>query len=157
MSVLHKSFHKVPYCCKLQNSPYNEVKWKYFIPLSRLKKENSFSEATEYIDNLLKITGKLHSRVFRAQDNIKNIMDRMYSWAMLPVLYRKDARDEQLLAIAEKDERFKERFVEIEETATELDRILRENYKLFFDLLPDNVYEKDEAELLDGEFFVHMS
>ncbi|XP_076624613.1 dynein beta chain, ciliary-like [Colletes latitarsis] len=108
-------------------------------------------EVPEYIDKLLTITRKLHSRVFRAQDNLKNIMDALYSWAMMPVLYRKDARDENLLATADKDDRFQERFNEIEETATELERILQENYKLFFDLLPDHFYETDELEYYDEE------
>ncbi|XP_076235061.1 dynein beta chain, ciliary [Calliopsis andreniformis] len=108
-------------------------------------------EVPEYIENLLTITRKLHSRVFRAQENLNNIMDKMYTWAMMPILYRKDARDENLLSIADKDEKFKERFNEIEETVVELGRVLKENYKLFFNLLPDDAYEKDEEELLDDE------
>lgn len=107
-------------------------------------------EVPEYIDNLLKITWKLHARVFRAQKNLNNIMDEMYTWAMMPVIYRKDARDENLLSVADKDDRFAERFAEIEATAEELEHVLKENYKLFFDLLPDHVYNKEELELLDG-------
>ncbi|XP_076647351.1 dynein beta chain, ciliary-like [Halictus rubicundus] len=93
---------------------------------------------------------KLHARVFRAQDNLKYVMDRLYLWAMAPVLYRKDARDEHLLSIADKDDRFEERFAEIEETAQELNRILDENYKLFFNLLPDSFYEEEESEDADA-------
>lgn len=107
-------------------------------------------EVPEYIDNLLKITWKLHARVFRAQENLNNIMDEMYTWAMMPVIYRKDARDENLLSVADKDDKFAERFAEIEATAEELEHVLKENYKLFFDLLPDHVYNKEELELLDG-------
>ncbi|XP_076387377.1 dynein beta chain, ciliary-like [Megachile rotundata] len=107
-------------------------------------------EVPEYIANLLKITRKLHARVFRAQENLKTIMDRLYSWAMMPVIYRKDARDENLLAIADKDDKFKERYEEIEATAIELDRVLKENYKLFFDLLPEDAYD-DESELTDED------
>ncbi|XP_031848127.1 dynein beta chain, ciliary [Nomia melanderi] len=107
------------------------------------------NEVPEYIDNLLSMVRKLHVRVFRAQENLKNIMDRLYTWAMMPVLYRKDARDENLLSITDKDDKFEERYTEIKETAEELKRVLEENYKLYFDLLPENFYEKDEAEFQD--------
>ncbi|XP_076548684.1 dynein beta chain, ciliary isoform X2 [Osmia lignaria lignaria] len=106
-------------------------------------------EVPEYIENLLTITRKLHARVFRAQENLKTIMDRLYTWAMMPVLYRKDARDENLLGIAEKDEKFEERYAEIEATTQELERILKENYKLFFDLLPDSAYDVDDSDLFE--------
>ncbi|XP_015433748.1 PREDICTED: dynein beta chain, ciliary-like [Dufourea novaeangliae] len=106
-------------------------------------------DVPEYIDNLLTTVRKLYARVFLAQDNLKNIMDRLYTWAMMPVLYRKDARDENLLSIADKDDRFEDRFTEIEETAEELKRVLEENYKLFFNLLPESFYEKSEAEFRD--------
>ncbi|XP_076749597.1 dynein beta chain, ciliary-like [Xylocopa sonorina] len=106
---------------------------------------------TEYIDNLSSITWKLHARVFRAQENLKNILDRMYAWAMMPIIYRKDAKDDNLIALTDKDDRFSERFAEIEATAEQLKQILKENYKLFFDLLPDYAYERDDADLIDSE------
>lgn len=80
----------------------------------------------------------------------------MYSWAMLPILYRKDAKDENLLAISEREDRFEERFTEVERTAAQLKRILKENYKLYFDLLPDHFYEKDESEFRDGGFSIYI-
>ncbi|XP_017887523.2 dynein beta chain, ciliary-like [Ceratina calcarata] len=108
-------------------------------------------EVPEYIESLLLLTWKLHTRVFRAQENLKNILDKMYTWAMMPVLYRKDARDENLLSLADKDDKFAERYAEIEATAEELKKILKENYKLFFDLLPESAYERDDAELLEDQ------
>ncbi|CAK9799022.1 Dynein beta chain, ciliary [Anthophora plagiata] len=109
------------------------------------------TEIPEYINNLVEITWKLHVRVFRAQNNLKNILDRLYSWAMTPVIYRRDARDENILSVLDKDERFAERYAEIEATAEQLESILKENYKLFFDLLPDDAYDKENAELLDAQ------
>ena len=81
-------------------------------------------------------------------------MNQMYAWAMMPVVYRKDAKDENLLSLADKDDRFAERFAEIEATAEQLDQVLKENYKLFFDLLPNNIYDKEELELLDGSYLI---
>ncbi|KOC63491.1 Dynein beta chain, ciliary [Habropoda laboriosa] len=106
-------------------------------------------EIPEYINNLLEITWKLHVRVFRAQNNLKNILDRLYAWAMMPVIYRKDARDDNVLSVVDKIDRFSERYAEIEATAEQLESILKENYKLFFDLLPDDAYDKANADLLD--------
>lgn len=77
-------------------------------------------------------------------------MDRMYSWAMMPVIYRKDARDEYLMGISDKDDKFAERFAEIQATAELLEEVLKENYKLFFDLLPESAYDKDDLELTGG-------
>lgn len=70
---------------------------------TRTKK--SSSEVPEYIENLLLILRKLHLRVFRAQENLNNIMDKLYTWAMMPILYRKDAKDENLLSIDRRQRR----------------------------------------------------
>jgi len=106
-----------------------------------------FAEVPEYIDNLLSLIRKLHSRIFYAQENINTLLRMIYAWAMSPILERKDFKDENLLAVNERDENFQKRYNQIERANRELNRILDENYKLFFDLLPDSVYEKDEIEL----------
>lgn len=81
----------------------------------------------------------------------------MYEWAMMPVLDRRDLKDENLLAIGEREDRFARRYSEIEAAAVEINRVLDENYKLFFDLLPESEYVKDEFELDTGfsRFFIN--
>ena len=106
---------------------------------------------SEYIETLLSLLKKLHSRVFRAQENIEKLLKTMYEWAMIPVLDRKDFKDENLLAIGERKDRFAKRYSEIEQAAEEIKRVLDENYKLFFDLLPESEYAKDEFELEAGK------
>lgn len=106
-----------------------------------------FTEVPEYIGNLLDLVRKLHSRIFYAQENIDTLLRTIYSWAMFPILERKDFKDENLLAVSERDEIFQKRYNQIEHANRELNRVLDENYKLFFDLLPDSVYEKDDSEL----------
>jgi len=71
----------------------------------------------------------------------------IYTWAMSPILERKDFKDENLLAVGERNENFQKRYNQIKQASTELNRVLDENYKFFFNLLPDSVYEKDEIEL----------
>lgn len=115
------------------------------------------AEVPEYIGNLLSLTRKLHSRIFRAQENIASLLREIYSWAMLPVLQRKDLKAENLLALAERDDNFQKRYSQIERVAMELNRILDENYKLFFNLLPDWIYERDEFELDESNVFSLVS
>jgi len=114
------------------------------------------AEVPEHIANLLNVVRRLHSRIFRAQDNIIGLEKMIYSWALLPVLMRKDLKDENLLDLDEREENFQKRFKQIEQVVTELDRILDENYKLFFDLLPDWIYERDEFELEESNFYFSL-
>lgn len=106
-----------------------------------------FTEVPEYIGNLLGLVRKLHSRIFHAQENINALLRMIYSWAMSPILERKDFKDENLLAVSDRDENFQKRYNQIEHASRELNRVLGENYKFFFDLLPESMYEKDEIEL----------
>ncbi|KAG5306381.1 DYHC protein, partial [Pseudoatta argentina] len=103
-------------------------------------------EVPEYISNLLDIIRKLYLRIFYAQENINTLLRMIYTWARSPILERKDFKDENLLAVCERNENFQKRYDQIEQASRELNRVLDENYKLFFDLLPDSVYEKDEIE-----------
>ncbi|XP_046432396.1 dynein beta chain, ciliary-like [Neodiprion fabricii] len=104
-------------------------------------------EVPEYIETLLYFVKKLHTRVFRAQENVAKLKKLIYSWAMMPVLDRKDLKDENLLALGEREERFEKRFADIAAAAAEIDRVLDENYCLFFDLLPESEYARDDSEL----------
>lgn len=108
------------------------------------------TEVPEYISNLLALVRKLYSRIFRAQGNIAALLRMIYSWALSPILQRKDLKDENLLAVAERDEAFQRRYDKIEQAARELSRVLNENYKLLFDLLPDSAYERSEFESDEG-------
>lgn len=106
-----------------------------------------FTEVPEYIGNLLGLVQKLHSRIFHAQKNVAALLRMIYSWAMSPILERKDFKDENLLAVGERNENVQKRYNQIKHASRELNRVLDENYKLFFDLLPYSVYEKNEFEL----------
>lgn len=106
-----------------------------------------FTEVPEYVRNLLGLVRKLHARIFYAQENINTLLRIIYSWTMIPILERKEFKDENLLAVNERDENFQKRYNQIEHATKELNRVLDENYKLFFYLLPNSVYEKDEIEL----------
>ncbi|KAK2582958.1 hypothetical protein KPH14_009015 [Odynerus spinipes] len=104
-------------------------------------------EVPEYIEQLSHLSKKLYTRVFRAQENIASLLKMIYSWAMTPVLERKDLKEENLLAIGEREEKFTKRYQEIELVVTELNRVLEENYKFFFDLMPQSIYEEESIDL----------
>lgn len=115
------------------------------------------SEVPEYIDSLLSVVRRLHSRIFRAEENVDALLRTIYStWALLPVLRRKDLKEESPLALNEREERFQKRYAQIEDAANELNRILSENYKLLFDLLPHSVYDRDEYELDGSNSYNHF-
>lgn len=99
---------------------------------------------------------KLHSRVFRAQENVSALLRMIYSWALSPILERKDFKSENLLALGERDENFQKRYSQIERAVKELNQVLDKNYKLFFNLLPDLWYEKNELELDEGNSYLSV-
>lgn len=71
----------------------------------------------------------------------------IYEWALVPVLTRKDMKAENLLVISERETKFTKRYKDIQRVGEEINRILDENYKLYFDLLAESFYIKDESEL----------
>lgn len=107
-----------------------------------------------YIDNLMDLMRKLHLRIFRAQANVNALLRMIYSWALSPILERKDFKGENLLALGERDENFQKRYDQIKLAVEELNQVLDKNYKIFFDLLPDFWYERDEFELDGGNSYL---
>ncbi|XP_047352693.1 dynein beta chain, ciliary-like [Vespa velutina] len=104
-------------------------------------------EVPEYIEQLLNLTRKLYIRIFKVQENISALLEIIYSWALIPILERKDLKEENLLAIEEREEKFAKRYQEIELVVKELNHVLEENYKLLFDLMPQSIYEEDDVDL----------
>ncbi|XP_011314378.1 dynein beta chain, ciliary-like [Fopius arisanus] len=108
-------------------------------------------ETPEYVKVLLASVRSMHARVMKAQENVEKLMKMMYEWAMAPVLIRKDGKPENLLAIGEREARFEKRYRDIEAFGEEVRRILLENCKLYFDLLPESFYLKEEADLAPSD------
>ncbi|XP_008208864.1 dynein beta chain, ciliary-like [Nasonia vitripennis] len=96
-------------------------------------------EVSEFVDKLHDMTGSLHSRILRAQANLANLQRKLNEWALVPVLVRKDNKPKQLLAIVDRKETFEKRYRQIAADAEELVRVLEENYKLYFDLMPEEL------------------
>lgn len=103
-----------------------------------------------YVENLLIAIKSLHKRVFKAQSNITRILETIHSWATQPVIYRKDLKDENCLALAERKNRFEKRYAEINDTNIELKKVIRENYKLLFNIGLDPKFFEQESSSESG-------
>ena len=119
-------------------------------------------EVTEYTTKLNDMMRSLHRRLVRAQANLVELRTRLDAWALVPVLVRKDRKANQLLAVGERYETFEKRYRVIVEGAEELERVLEMNYKLYFDLMVEEL-EEPPGESLRGlkvvyhyVKFVHM-
>lgn len=109
------------------------------------------SETSNYIETLLNIVKSVYFRMTKAKANIENLYKMIYDWAMLPVIQRKEMKAENLLAINERKEKFAKRYSNIAKAAKEINNILEENYKLYFNLLPESFYIQDEFEVTGNE------
>ncbi|KAK0087408.1 hypothetical protein PV325_001063 [Microctonus aethiopoides] len=108
-------------------------------------------ETSNYIETLLNIVKSVYFRITKAKANIENLNKMIYEWAMLPVIHRKEMKAENLLAINEREEKFAKRYSKIAKAAKEINNILEENYKLYFNLLPESFYIQDEFEVTGDE------
>ncbi|XP_034948410.1 dynein beta chain, ciliary-like [Chelonus insularis] len=103
-------------------------------------------EVPEYIQKLFTSVRSLYFRKLKAEKNIEHLIKNIYEWAMLPILVRKDFKRENLITINGREEKFAKRYSIIEETAKEIQRILDENYKLYFNILPESAYVEDSLK-----------
>jgi hypothetical protein len=93
----------------------------------------------EYVDKLHDMITSLHRRVFLAQGNLGKLLMKLDVWAASPVITRKDNKVNQLLAVSDRKETFEKRYRLISADAEEIDQVLEWNYKLYFDLIPDEI------------------
>ncbi|XP_014229978.1 dynein beta chain, ciliary-like [Trichogramma pretiosum] len=109
-----------------------------------------------YLDELHEMARSLQQRVDQAQANLAYIKGRFAGWVSVPVITRRDNRPNMLLVVNERKDAFEKRYGVVAEDARELFRILDENYKLYFDLMPEEVAgeedeKKDEEEKENDE------
>ncbi|KAG7187946.1 hypothetical protein KM043_013908 [Ampulex compressa] len=106
-------------------------------------------EVKTYVEELLHLTRRLYTRVFSAQENVKNLLKSIYAWAMIPVMRRRGNRADALLETTEYEDRFEKRYTEVRQAALTLETVLKKNYEYFFDLHPEDTYEREQFDL-DG-------
>lgn len=77
-------------------------------------------------------------------------MTSINDWAMSPILERKDRKADNLIAIGDRKDKFSKRYSTIEQAAAEINRVLEENYKLYFNILPESAYISSDFESDSG-------
>lgn len=92
----------------------------------------------------------LYDRVLEAQTNLANAIANMEEWAHLPLYTRRLHLPENLLAVDEIPERNTKRYQEVLNSYRQLEGVLKDNYRLYFNLPPEEeepVGEEEEEEV----------
>lgn len=83
------------------------------------------------------MVGSLYRRLLRAQENLQKLKNNMETLARTPVITRRDNKRTQTLQLSERKDIFEKRYQVIRQYANEFEKMLEDNYKLYFDLLPE--------------------
>ncbi|KAJ8925640.1 hypothetical protein NQ315_009485 [Exocentrus adspersus] len=75
---------------------------------------------------------EITDRVKQAQGNVKNLFNSIQGWALQPLYERKDGKKENLICLEDRQERLQKRYDTIKACSNELERVIEENYFLFF-------------------------
>ncbi|XP_037811861.1 dynein beta chain, ciliary, partial [Lucilia sericata] len=96
----------------------------------------------ELVDDIYKKTQTLHSRLQDTRKNIQTILDSVRRWSREP-LHQRSLYGKNLLELKHQKERLRTRVMQCEETKLLLNRLLIENFYLFFN------YGKQEKDIQD--------
>lgn len=75
---------------------------------------------------------ELTDRVKKAQANVVNFTAGIKAWSEQLLFERKDGKKENLLFLEDRSERLQKRQDQVIASSAELERIIAENYELFF-------------------------
>ncbi|XP_046805883.1 dynein beta chain, ciliary-like [Lucilia cuprina] len=96
----------------------------------------------ELVNDIYKKTQTLHSRLHETRKNIQTILDSVRRWSREP-LHQRSLYGKNLLELKHQKERLRTRVMQCEETKLLLNRLLIENFYLFFN------YDKQERDTQD--------
>lgn len=95
------------------------------------------------MDDIYEKTQSLHSRLQDTRNNIQTILDSLKRWSREP-LHQRSLYGKNLLELRHQEERLRTRVLQCEETKLLLNRLLIENFYLFFN------YAKQEKDIQDS-------
>lgn len=113
--------------------------------ISFLFRKILIAELGDFLLDLARTIRKLFYRLDRAQQNLDKIFNFMKSFAMKPILARKDNRNENTLVNADVNKYMNKRYDKIKQIAEDLPGVLGENYRWLFGLYPDSKYDTDSV------------
>lgn len=109
---------------------------------------NNFEQT--FIDQLYDKLFNLHSRVLRAQANVKKIQNSIRSWGKTPLYERLNGDTSSLINIENRVLIVQRRLEACLETKKMVDKVMDENFKLYFDYLVALSEEKQSTESVTG-------
>lgn len=86
--------------------------------------------------------------MLKAQTNLSVAIEHVEEWGCVPLYGRKFNLPENLMAVDEIPERNHRRFQDVENSYRELEAVLKENYRLYFNLPPEPEPEEGEEKVL---------
>lgn len=90
-----------------------------------------FFADTKLVDEIYELTGSLYSRLQEARGNVQLIMASVRRWSREPI-HQRSIYGKNLLEMRHQKERLRTRLLQCEETKLLLNRLLIENFYLFF-------------------------
>ncbi|XP_050294546.1 dynein beta chain, ciliary-like [Anthonomus grandis grandis] len=87
---------------------------------------------TEIIQQIYDVVKELTDRVKKTQCNVANLIAGINVWAKQLLFERKDGKKENLLYLEDRVDRLQKRQDQVTASSVELERIIKENYELFF-------------------------
>ncbi|KAL1403957.1 hypothetical protein pipiens_005505 [Culex pipiens pipiens] len=97
-----------------------------------------------FIDEFYDKLKNLHTRVMKAQNNIRKIRDSIRSWGQVPMYQRKDASTDGLLDIEDRPGKVQRRLEGCFDTKKLIDVAMEQNFRYFFDY-----FVKSEIKISD--------
>ncbi|XP_055624132.1 dynein beta chain, ciliary-like isoform X2 [Toxorhynchites rutilus septentrionalis] len=91
-----------------------------------------------YIDEFYDRLKNLHTRVLKAQNNIKKIVDSIRSWGQVPLYQRKDGGSTGLLDIDDRSGKVQRRLEGCFDTKKKIDIAMEQNFRYFFNLFVES-------------------
>lgn len=85
--------------------------------------------------------------MLKAQTNLSVAIEKVEEWGSVPMYGRKFNLPENLMAVDEIAERNHSRYHDVENSYRELEAVLKENYRLYFNLPPEPEPGEGEEEV----------
>ncbi|XP_054265094.1 dynein beta chain, ciliary-like [Macrosteles quadrilineatus] len=106
--------------------------------------------AWDYIERIRDNVEQLANRVLKAQQNLARIISLVNAWSDSPLFSRHNMNKDNLLALDEAPERVSKRYAEIYQTGIEVNKLVTENFRLFFNIplrvAPQKAQEEEGVE-----------
>lgn len=100
-----------------------------------------------FIEDFYEKLKNLHSRVLKAQNNIKKILASIRSWGQMPLYQRKDGSIDLLLDIEDRPGKIQRRLLDCFDTKKLIDVAMEQNFRYYFDFFVESEIKLSEMSV----------